>query len=94
MNRGIRHFIIVMCTLGWAAVTRVPVVRGSGRWSVASMLEAVTPDTCLANNETGILQPVKELFSALCASAPPTRVPILLHADAAQAIGKIPVSGP
>ena len=61
--------------------------------------EAVTPDTCLvtvmmANNETGILQPVKELFSALRASAPPTRVPILLHADAAQAIGKIPVSGP
>ena len=84
---------------GWAAVTRVPVVRGSGRWSVASMLEAVTPDTCLvtvmlANNETGILQPVKELFSALRASAPPTRVPILLHTDAAQAIGKIPVSGP
>ena len=84
---------------GWATVTRVPVVRGSGRWSVASMLEAVTPDTCLvtvmlANNETGILQPVKELFSALRASAPPTRVPILLHTDAAQAIGKIPVSGP
>ena len=83
---------------GWAAVTRVPVVRGSGRWSVASMLEAVTPDTCLvtvmlANNETGILQPVKELFSALRAAAPPTRVPILLHTDAAQAIGKIPVSG-
>ena len=48
----------------------------------------------LANNETGILQPVKELFSALHASAPPTRVPILLHTDAAQAIGKIPVSGP
>ena len=60
-----------------------------GSWTQAQIPLLTSPD-----NETGILQPVMELFSALRASAPPTRVPILLHTDAAQAIGKIPVSGP
>ena len=56
-----------------------------------SWTQAQIPLLTSLDNETGIL---KELFSALRASASPTRVPILLHTDAAQAIGKIPVSGP
>jgi len=82
---------------GLCRVTYVPVVPGAGRWTVSSMLDAITQDTCLvtlmlANNETGILQPVQELFSALRQSPPRTRCPLLLHTDAAQAIGKIRVN--
>ena len=81
---------------GLVRVTRVPVVPGTGRWTVASVVDSVTPDTCmvtmmLANNETGIIQPVKDLFSQLKSNPPTTRCPILLHSDVAQAIGKIPV---
>jgi cysteine desulfurase len=49
------------------------------------------PDTCLvaamlANNETGVVQPVAEL-ATICAQH---RIP--LHTDACQAVGKIPVN--
>jgi len=82
---------------GLCTVTYIPVVPGAGRWTVQSVLNAITQDTCLvtmmlANNETGILQPVKELFSALRQDPPKTRCPLLLHTDAAQAIGKVRVN--
>jgi selenocysteine lyase len=88
---------------GLAKVTRVPVVPGTGRVTVPAMLEAVGPDTCLvtlmlANNETGVLQPVAELFKALqasrrAASQADASSPLpLLHTDAAQAVGKVPVA--
>eukprot|EP00092_Neocalanus_flemingeri_P023294 GFUD01025258.1.p1 GENE.GFUD01025258.1~~GFUD01025258.1.p1 ORF type:complete len:430 (+),score=137.91 GFUD01025258.1:171-1460(+) len=82
---------------GLCTVTYVPVVPGAGRWTVQSVLNAVTQDTCLvtlmlANNETGILQPVKELFTALKQDPPKTRSPLMLHTDAAQAIGKLRVN--
>jgi len=82
---------------GHCNVTWVPVVPGTGRWTVESVLAAVTPHTCLvtlmiANNETGILQPVAELFSALRSLTPARTRPLLLHTDAAQAVGKLPVS--
>ncbi len=56
----------------------------------AHLLEAVTPATCLvslmlANNEVGTLQPVGELAGILRERR------ILLHSDAAQAVGKVPV---
>ena len=84
-------------TRGLCHVTWVPVTRGTGRWTVASVMSAITPDTCLvtmmlANNETGFIQPVKELFAEIKKNPPKTKVPILLHTDAAQAIGKIPVN--
>ena len=52
---------------------------------------AITPDTklvCLqaANNETGVIQPIREVY-ALCKSRH-----IHLHVDAVQAFGHIPVS--
>jgi len=82
---------------GVMSVTRVPVVPGTGRVTVQAILEAVTTDTCLvtimmANNETGVIQPVQEIFSQLRTCPPKTRVPILLHTDAAQSVGKINVS--
>ena len=81
---------------GLCRVTRVPVVPGAGRWTVQSVLDSVTVDTCLvtlmlANNETGILQPVGELFSRLRQFPPQTRCPVILHSDAAQAVGKVKV---
>lgn len=58
--------------------------------SAAAVLDAVTPDTALvsvmiANNEFGTLQPVAEIAGALRDRG------ILVHTDAAQAVGKIPV---
>lgn len=55
-----------------------------------AVLGAVTPDTALvsvmlANNEFGTLQPVAEVAAALRGRG------ILIHTDAAQAVGKIPV---
>ena len=75
---------------------RVPVVPGAGKVTVPAVLEAVEQDTCLvtimmANNETGVLQPVGEVFRALKEKPPATLVPPLLHTDAAQAVGKVPV---
>jgi len=50
----------MMESQGWCRVSMVPVIPGTGRWSVQNVLDAITLDTCLitmmlANNETGIL---------------------------------------
>ena len=78
-------------------LVRVPVVPGTGRVTVPSVLGAVEQDTCLvtimmANNETGVLQPVAEIFKALKERPPNTLVPPILHTDAAQAVGKVRVN--
>ena len=72
-------------------IVRLP-VASDGRADVAAFdkPEAVDEATAvvsvmLANNEIGVLQPVREI-AALCAAR---RVPF--HTDAAQAVGKIPV---
>ncbi|RDD44252.1 Selenocysteine lyase [Trichoplax sp. H2] len=60
--------------------------------------QLVRPNTCLisimlANNETGIIQPIAEIAKAVkalnCVREPHNR--IYFHTDAAQALGKIPV---
>ncbi len=61
-----------------------------GRISAAEAAAALRPETrlvavMLANNETGVLQPVAELSAAIRAAG----VPLLV--DAVQAVGKIPV---
>lgn len=70
-------------------VVRVP-AAATGVVSAESFLEHLTPSTrlaclMLANNETGVLQPVEQL-AGLC-------IPrnIAVHTDAVQAVGKIPV---
>ncbi|MBM3986874.1 MAG: cysteine desulfurase [Planctomycetes bacterium] len=65
-------------------------VGNSGRVEVADIERALTPDTrvvslMVANNETGVLQPVREV-AQLCRSRG-----ILLHCDAVAAIGKLPL---
>jgi cysteine desulfurase len=48
--------------------------------------ETLLASVMLANNETGVLQPVKELAALFCRERG-----ILFHTDAVQAFGKIPV---
>ena len=74
---------------GWT-LTRVP-VAASGILDLAAALAALGDDVALvtvmlAQNETGALMPVAELAAAARAHG------AVVHTDAAQAIGKIPVS--
>ena len=63
---------------------------GDGLVSPKSIEQALTDDTVLvsvmlANNEIGVLQPIAEIAEITCARG------ILLHSDAAQAVGRVPV---
>lgn len=74
--------------LGWN-LTLVP-VDATGRVDPGAVADAVRPDTALvsimlANNEVGTIQPIDEIAARLRGRG------VLLHTDAAQAVGKIPV---
>lgn len=80
-----------------AEVTFVPVSKVTGQAEVEEVLAAVRPTTCLvtimlANNETGVIMPVPEIsrrIKALNQSRAASGLPqILVHTDAAQALGK------
>jgi cysteine desulfurase len=71
-------------------VTYLPVDE-FGRVDPAAVERAITPDTILisimhANNEIGTLQPITEIGRIARSHA------VLMHCDAAQSIGKIPVN--
>lgn len=73
---------------GWA-VTVVP-VDGCGRVSPQDVRAALRPDTALvsvmhANNEIGTLQPVAEIAAIVKSHG------ALMHTDAAQSAGKVPL---
>ncbi|KAK1929467.1 Cysteine desulfurase IscS [Phytophthora citrophthora] len=79
-------------------VTYLPVDR-FGCVRVQDVLDALTPQTCvlsimLANNEVGSLNPVAEISQAVrrFAEEEGTRLPIVVHTDASQAIGKVRVN--
>ncbi|XP_077464204.1 selenocysteine lyase isoform X2 [Stigmatopora argus] len=80
---------------GLADWTFVPVSKVTGRVEADDVMAAVKPQTCLvsvmlANNETGVIMPIREISQRLRAlTSPYGRV--FLHTDAAQALGKIPV---
>jgi cysteine desulfurase len=66
-------------------------VDSSGRVNPDDVTRALRPDTVLvtvmlANNEVGTLQPIAELAAACRERG------VLLHTDAAQAVGKVPVA--
>ncbi|XP_003991346.2 selenocysteine lyase isoform X1 [Felis catus] len=80
-----------------AAVTFVPVSKVSGQVEVEDILAAVRPATCLvtvmlANNETGVIMPIAEIsqrIKALNRKRAASGLPVVLvHTDAAQALGK------
>lgn len=71
---------------------RVVPVDAQGRVAPESLREALTPDVALAsimlaNNEVGTLNPLPELAAVVRAAAPRA----VLHCDAVQALGKVPV---
>jgi cysteine desulfurase len=70
-------------------VTHLP-VDGDGRVDPDDVAAAITADTVLvsvmhANNETGTLQPLADIARATRSRG------VLLHSDAAQSVGKMPV---
>ncbi|XP_036610980.1 selenocysteine lyase [Trichosurus vulpecula] len=82
---------------GVAEVTFVPVSKLNGRAEADDVLAAIRPTTCLvtimlANNETGVIMPVSEIsrrIKALNQKRTASGLPgILMHTDAAQALGK------
>jgi cysteine desulfurase len=73
-----------------ATIVRVPPER-DGRVGVERFVDALAPDTALAslmwaNNETGVLQPVREVARACHERG------IIFHTDAVQAAGKVRVT--
>uniref|UniRef100_A0A914VF62 Selenocysteine lyase n=1 Tax=Plectus sambesii TaxID=2011161 RepID=A0A914VF62_9BILA len=79
-------------------VTFVPVDQASGKVDPGAIVRSLTKDTCLvtvmlANNETGVIQPIAEICDAVRRYAKEEQLKhrILTHTDAAQAVGKIPV---
>ncbi|MFQ5766680.1 MAG: cysteine desulfurase family protein [Acidobacteriota bacterium] len=66
-------------------------VKADGRVRAGDFIQALSPDTAVAslmhaNNETGALQPVPEVAAAARERGIP------FHTDAAQSVGKMPVS--
>lgn len=71
------------------ALTILP-VNTSGKVETETLIKAIRPDTflvsvMLANNETGIIQPIREI-ALICKERG-----ILIHTDAVSALGKIPI---
>ncbi|MBT9135584.1 MAG: Cysteine desulfurase IscS [Firmicutes bacterium] len=87
------HAVLDACkyleTQGFA-VTYLP-VNAEGQVQIADVLAAIRPDTILitimhANNETGALQPIREIGRLA------KEHKITFHTDAVQAVGSIPVN--
>ncbi|XP_043557745.1 selenocysteine lyase isoform X2 [Chiloscyllium plagiosum] len=80
-----------------AEATFLPVSKVTGCVEVGDVIAAVRPTTCLvslmlANNETGILMPIAKVcqrVKSLNQQRGPEIPQILLHTDAAQAVGKL-----
>ena len=88
-HHAILHTLEAMEKEGLAEVTYLPVDE-YGMVSAQQVKEAIRPDTVLvsimfANNEVGTIMPIPEI-GAVCREAG-----VLLHTDAVQAVGHIPV---
>eukprot|EP00049_Salpingoeca_infusionum_P020610 m.364567 g.364567 ORF g.364567 m.364567 type:complete len:404 (+) comp27624_c0_seq1:46-1257(+) len=83
---------------GRATVTRVPVDATCFTVTRQNVVAALQPSTCLvtlmlANNETGVIQPIRDIFAGVREHVRTSKCfPIRLHTDAAQIIGKRPVN--
>ncbi len=76
---------------GWIVTVLPPDRRGL--ITAHSVKDAIRSDTrfvsvMMANNETGIIQPVADIASVVRTAAPAA----IMHTDATQAVGKIPIS--
>ncbi|ESO08113.1 hypothetical protein HELRODRAFT_98239 [Helobdella robusta] len=91
-----RHY----CEIGQARISFIKTSTKDGCVDVDELFSSITDDTCLisimmANNETGIIQPIGEIsvrLQPINESRTKLNRPIIfLHTDAAQAIGKVKV---
>lgn len=78
-------------------LTLLPINCVTGQVDLKDVEHLVTPSTCLvtlmlANNETGVLQPIAELVDAIRSASKDYDVNIFFHSDASQAVGKMPVN--
>jgi cysteine desulfurase len=86
---AVEHSAVRLAAERHGEVTRVP-VDGRGRVAAEDVLAAVRPDTALVhvqwgNHEVGTLQPVAEVVAACRERG------VLVHVDAAQAVGHVDV---
>jgi cysteine desulfurase len=86
---AVEHSAVREAAARQGAVTTVP-VDGRGRVAVDDVVAAVRPDTAVVhvqwgNHEVGTLQPVAEVVAACRAAG------VLVHVDAAQAMGHVAV---
>lgn len=87
---AVEHSAVRLAAERAGNVTIVPVDR-SGRVDPAAVLDATTPTTAAvhlqwANHEMGTVQPVHEVVAACRAAG------VLVHIDAAQAVGRVPIA--
>lgn len=92
---SIRLILEKLMTYQKIEVTFVEVSKLTGFVSAEDVINSIRPNTVLisvmlANNETGILQPVAKIAELLVA-VNKDRSKIYLHTDAAQAIGKLKI---
>ena len=88
-HSSIRNTAIALEELG-INVTRIPAL-GNGSIDLSALKSMITSETGLVsvlmvNNETGVIQPIKEVVDIAKAHD------VLVHTDAVQALGRIPVS--
>ncbi|KIH52152.1 cysteine desulfurase domain protein [Ancylostoma duodenale] len=75
----------------------LPVDQKTGHITPSDVAELVIPSTCLvtvmlANNETGVLQPIADLCDVVRRAASKHGTSVFLHSDASQAVGKLDVN--
>ncbi|QWR78785.1 cysteine desulfurase NifS [Candidatus Magnetomonas plexicatena] len=86
---AVYNYCAVMETRGYK-VSYLP-VDSLGRLNLKDLESAILPDTALvsimyANNETGVVFPIKEIGQLLKGTG------IIFHTDAVQAVGKVPIN--
>lgn len=92
---AVEHKAVLECATALAETgydVRAAPVRRDGSLDLGALVELIPDDrpslvsTMWANNETGVVQPIEEV-AALCSERG-----ALLHSDAVQALGKVPIN--
>ncbi|XP_064459501.1 selenocysteine lyase-like isoform X2 [Ornithodoros turicata] len=106
ITSNIEHDSVMLPLKNWQRkgqleLTIVPVSKSTGSIVAEDVISHILPNTCLvtvmlANNETGIIQPIEEIGRLLRKENAKRKsaglAEVLFHTDAAQALGKIDVN--
>jgi len=88
-HSAVRRVLFQLEKSGWCQVSKIP-VTSAGCLDKSARETHLSPDTdlvtlMLVNNETGVIQPVEEIFIAAREKG------VTIHTDAVQAAGRIPI---